>query len=96
MTKEKNSLIINKIIDEMILEIENLFSDRENLSINIKMIKELTNVLKELEKLHDDQIDEKSDAEQRNKKAFFDTLAGLSKSEIIEPKKELKNGNKKR
>lgn len=62
----------------MILEIEHLFSDRANLSANIKMIKELTNVLKELEKLHDEQKTVKSEIEEQDKKKFFEALIGLS------------------
>lgn len=80
MVNEKNNIIINKIIDDMILEIEKLFMDKENLLVNIKVIKELTMVLKELEKLYDNEqnmIDKNSEKD-RNK--FLQSLFDISKT----------------
>ena len=77
MTKEKNSIIVNQIIDEMILEIEKLFADRENLISNMKIIKEITMVLKELEKLYDyndEQVNQKQRTEFMNKLLEFSKL----------------------
>ena len=79
MTKEKNSIIVNQIIDEMILEIEKLFADRENLISNMKIIKEITMVLKELEKLYD-YNDEHVNQKQRTE--FMNKLLEFSKLEI--------------
>ena len=81
MTKEKNSVIVNQIIDEMILEIEKLFADRENLLPNMKTIKEITMVLKELEKLYDHN-DDQLNYKQRTE--FMNKLMEFSQLEVIE------------
>ncbi len=60
----------------MILEIETLSSQRESLASNIKLIKEITIVLKELDKLFEDEA--KSVAMRDNRDDFFGKLLDQS------------------
>lgn len=80
MINEKNNKIINKIIDDMILEIEKLFADKENLFTNIKVIKELTMVLKELEKLYDNEQEFMNRNSEKSRSNFLESLFDISKS----------------
>lgn len=59
----KSEEIGAQLREEIVWEIKQLFSDKENLGVNIRMIKELTLVLKELERIF-----EKSDEEVLNRR----------------------------
>ena len=85
MQKQKNHQIINKIVDEMILEIERLSQEKGSLASNIKLIKEITMVLKELEKLYEENRNDTNTEAKRNE--FLDKLLEHS---IIPNKKKQK------
>lgn len=66
MSKDQYKITIKEIRNDIIMEIKRLFEEKEDLSNNIKMIKELTIVLKDLDRIFEKNDD--SIAEEQAKK----------------------------
>lgn len=92
MTKESFSLKVRAVRDTIIDCIQELSSDKENLLPNIKTIKELTAILKEM-----DRIDDREDraAGEGSKDEFYDFYNKI-KEKVVLPfsKKEQKREEK--
>lgn len=88
--KENFSLKVRAVRDTIIDCIQELSQDKENLLPNIKMIKELTSVLKEMDRI--DERDEKGD-EQKNKEEFYDFYNKIKDKVTLSKKKRRKENN---
>lgn len=87
MSNDQYKITIKEIRNGIIMEIKRLFEEKESLNNNIKMIKELTIVLKDL-----DRIFEKNDesiAEDQVKKDYENFYNKIKESVMI-PYKEVK------
>lgn len=80
MTKESFSLKVRAVRDTIIDCIQELSQDKENLLPNIKMIKELTSVLKEMDRI--DERDDKQDGE-KSKEEFYDFYNKIKDKTIL-------------
>lgn len=84
---EKFSLKVRAVRDTLIDCIQELSQDKENLLPNIKMIKELTSVLKEMDRI--DERDDRCDGE-KSKEEFYDFYNKIKDKVTITKKKKRK------
>lgn len=92
MTKENFSLKVRAVRDTLIDCIQELSNDKENLLPNIKMIKELTSVLKEMDRI--DERDDRGDGE-RSKEEFYNFYNEI-KDKVTLPYGKIKKTRKER
>ena len=80
MRRREFSNKVKEIRDSIIIDIKELSDDKDNLTSNVKTMKELTSILRELDKIIDSNGEEQRMEAELDKEDFFDCL--MKRSEI--------------